>query len=140
MDNLNNQKDNFFEISIDTAARESLRIAATWARIIAVLGLINAAITLIQTFAGGAGGNTYAFVGGALIVMIFVAIAVVINIFLLRFATNILTSLSNMNQVQFNEGINSLRMYFKIVGIIIIIVVSLFILFILLFGLGMSMR
>lgn len=143
MDNELYQRDTLSDLSIDNTARQYLLTAATWARIIAVIGFIGAAISLLQAVIGGsevARASSMAYTGGVLVSMLFVAVVVVINIFLLKFANNTLKGLDDVNQLRFNEGVNNLRTYFKIVGILLIIVVSLVVLFVLLFVAGTALR
>lgn len=140
MENFNNQSDNLFNISVEDGARDLLLTAATWARIVAIVGFISAGISVIDAFIGQPGANSTAVAGGVLITLIFVAISVALNIFLFRFATNMIASLGNRSQVQFNEGVSNLRTYFKFMGILIIIVLAIMLIVILAFGLGMGLR
>lgn len=140
MENNINQGDSMFNLSIEGAARDFLSTAATWARIIAIVGFVSAGLSILQAIIGKPGQTGATIVGSALGAIIGAAITVAINIFLFRFATNTTASLSNMNQVQFNEGVNNLRTYFKIVGILLIIVLSLAVLVVMFFGLGRGLR
>jgi glucan phosphoethanolaminetransferase (alkaline phosphatase superfamily) len=45
-----------------------------------------------------------------------------INYFLYKFSTMTRDGLNNMNQVQLNQGLNNLSTYFKVLGIILLIV------------------
>ena len=53
-----------------------------------------------------------------------VIVLIILNIFLLRFAASTAGSLDNMDQGTFNQGINFLKMYFKTLGIIIIVIIG----------------
>lgn len=140
MENNSNQGDNLFNISIEGAARDFLTTAATWARIVAIVGFISAGLSVLDAVVGKSGESGATIVGSTIGALIGAAISVAINIFLYRFATNTLASVSNMSQVQFNEGINNLRTYFKILGIIMIIVLSLVALIVMFYGLGRGLR
>jgi len=140
MDNNTQQSDNLFDLSIDTTARDYLKTAATWARIIAIIGFIGIAIMLIDIFIGSARGGAMVVASSVLMGSIFIIIALVLNIFLLRFANNTLAGLSGMSQVQFNEGVHNLSTYLKALGIIIIIVLALCVIFVLAVTLGLGMR
>ena len=129
-----------FNISIEGAARDFLATAATWARIIAIVGFITAGLSVLEAIIGKQGETGASIIGSTLGAIIGAVITVAINIFLFRFATNIMSSLSNMSQVQFNEGVNNLRTYFKILGIIMIIVLSLVVLIVMFYGLGKGLR
>lgn len=134
----NNSADNTFDLEVDATAREHLRSITSWARIIALIGFINTALSLVGLIKAGPEGGAFAI---ALVFgLVFVAIMVMIYLFLLRFANHTAASLQTDNQEGFNYGIDSLRSYFKIIGILLIIVVSLVCLGFLLFGLGVAMR
>ncbi|MDF2190166.1 hypothetical protein [Paraflavitalea sp. CAU 1676] len=136
MDNHTNQESGLFNLSIEGASRNLLQTAATWARIVAIIGFISAGISLMSSILAPSQLGAGAKWAGVFINGLFLLIFVVINYFLYRFATHTLASLSNMNQVQFNEGINSLRLYFKLIGILIIIIMALVFILILFAGLG----
>jgi len=140
MDNNINQDESLFNISIEGAARDFLATAASWARIIAIVGFVSAGLSILEAIIGKEGETGASIIGSTLGAIIGAAITVAINIFLFRFATNVTSSLSNMSQVQFNEGVNNLRTYFKILGILMIIVLSLVVLVFVFYGLGAGMR
>lgn len=54
-----------------------------------------------------------------------------INYFLYRFAVAIDRGVKSMDALKVNEGFNSLRLYFKILGIILIVVLAILVLVIL---------
>jgi hypothetical protein len=51
-----------------------------------------------------------------------------------NFGRKVKSALSATNQEEFNDGLNDLRMYFKVYGIIIIVVLSLCLLGLMIFG------
>jgi membrane protein YqaA with SNARE-associated domain len=127
-----NQLDNIFNISFDDNSRESLRTIALWARICAVCAFVGYAIALILAFFGKVGlpdnseGSSLinsfgraSLITGALISAI---IGGAINYFLYRFAADAKEGLASVNQVKLNEGLINLKTYFKILGIILLIV------------------
>jgi hypothetical protein len=127
-----------FNLGIDAHSKDLLRTSATWAKIIAIISFISAGISVVTAVINStsASENVIAAVGpigGSLIVA---AITVTLNLFLLRFASNISSSLTNMNQQQFNSGASNLRIYFKFLGILVIIFLSLFLLAMLFFIMG----
>ena len=140
MDNNSNRIDNIFNLTLEGTAKELLQTAATWARITAIASFVSAGVSVLVAIIGKPGQSTAVIVGSVIGALIGTGITILFNIFLLRFATNTTASFSNMNQVQFNEGISNLRTYFKIVGIFVIIGLSLAALVLLVFGLGLSMR
>jgi len=128
---------NLFNIGIDPETRDHLYQAAKWARIIAIISFISAGLGLISVLTGDEEVNKTAMF---IATLIFAGISITLNIFLLRFANNTKSSLSTMSQEHFNEGITSLHTYFKVIGILIIIFLSLFVIGILFFIVGMGMR
>ena len=132
--------DKIFNIEIDMISREHLKTITIWARIIAVVGLINLGFTLIRLFANSAGNGAAAMIGMLFFVLIYLAIMILLYFFLLRFANRTSASINTQNQDQFNSGIGSLATYFKILGIIIIIVLSVVGLFLMFLALGTAFR
>lgn len=130
--------DSIFKVSVDHNTMEQLKTATTWARIVAIVGFISAGLTLLGSFVspGASAAEQAVMVGSIFGSLIVAVIAVIINLFLYKFANYTATSLSTMNQEQFNSGINNLRSYFKIVGILVIIGLALAALFLMFFGLG----
>ena len=130
-----------FNLGIDTSARELLKTSATWAKIIAVVSFISAGVSILAAVLGSVSSTGHVLgsigsVGGSLITA---AITVSLNLFLFRFASNMSEGLANMNQQQFNSGASNLRTYFKFIGILMIIFISLFLLAMLFFIMGTGM-
>lgn len=123
MENNTNQTDNLFDITYDSAAGNYLKQAATWARICAIIGFISAGLSLLKAFAAGKGNMMFA-AATVLISLVFVGISILINVFLLRFANNTTTGLASSSQEKLNEGVSNLTTYFKIIGILIIILIA----------------
>ncbi|MBO9565999.1 MAG: hypothetical protein J7621_24705 [Niastella sp.] len=137
MEQNSDQSNSLFGLRIEGATRDLLHTIATWARIIAIVGFISAGLSLLGMIIGKKGGAA-AFAN--FFTVITLIISVVLNIFLFRFANHTLASLSNMNQVQFNEGANNLKNYFKLYGIFILIIIVLAVLFVLAVGAGRGFR
>ena len=132
-----NQPENFFNLGVDAHAHDYLKDAANWAKVIAIVAFVSAGLSIFSAFLGKSGVSTAMSIAAAVIFSLVVAgISIAINLFLLKFAQNTASALTIKNQEQFNEGINNLRIYFKILGIIIIIVLSLLVLFLLFYVLG----
>jgi hypothetical protein len=117
------QPDNIFNVSIDLEAKEHLRMAALWAKIIAVIAFISAGVSLLSSFLGNKSGVQ--MIGSFFGSLVGVTISVIVNIFLYRFASKTIQGLVGNNQQEFSAGIDNLRNYFKIIGIILIIALSL---------------
>jgi hypothetical protein len=134
--------DNFFNISFDEATRGQIRKAAQWARICALCTFIGYGVSLIVTFFGrqtelteteSGIQITSAYRAGAILgSLLVVGIGVWIYYFLYRFAISTAKGMDTMDSIKTNEGFDSLRRFFKIVGILLIIGFSLFMLIMLL--------
>ncbi|MBS1948574.1 MAG: hypothetical protein JST47_12485 [Bacteroidetes bacterium] len=145
-----NQLDNIFKISFDDNAREQLRSISLWAKISAICAFIGYGIALIVAFlgktkAGFVTGNDADVVGsmarGSIVASALVTaiIGTAINYFLYKFAVDAKQGLSGIDQVKLNTGLSSLKTYFKILGIILLIcliIVALVILFAMFASLG----
>jgi hypothetical protein len=131
-----NPLDNFFNIVLDESLRTQIRTAAIWARICALCTFVGYAVTLVvaifqqlpfEDTEGLQAGNSMRIrlVG---ITLVTVAIGAIINFFLYRYATATIRGMNAMDNVSTNEGFNSLRRYFKIYGVLLIIGLSLMVL------------
>jgi hypothetical protein len=129
--------DNFFNLVFDETTRTQIRTAAQWARISALCAFIGYGVALIVAIFGQQGelvqGEGFRFggvsrVGNVLGTLIAAGIGVFINYFLYRFATAAAQGMNAMDSVRTNEGFNNLRIYFRVLGIIIIILLSLMVL------------
>jgi hypothetical protein len=125
-----NQLENFFNISFDTATRAQVKQAAVWAKIITMCAFIGYGIALIVAFFGkqvsseeleGIRVSTIGRASTVISTLITVAIGTAINYFLYRFAVSTAKGMDSMDNMSTNEGFNSLRIYFKILGILLII-------------------
>ncbi len=115
--------DNIFNLTLDQEAKSFLKTAAVWAKIIAIIAFVEVGLSLVTAFVGKEGT---AEIAGAIFATIFGGvISILLNIFLYRFAKKMAEGISSSNQQLFNEGVNSLRNYFKIFGILLIIGLSL---------------
>jgi hypothetical protein len=128
-----NQLENFFNISFDEATRAQIKQAASWAKVITLCAFAGYAVVLVVAIFGqtaysadvdGAGLGGYVRTGNMVGVILSVALGVFINYFLYRFAVATAKGMDNMDTLKTNEGFNSLRRYFKIYGILIIICLS----------------
>jgi hypothetical protein len=135
--------DIFGDLNVDAEAKHTLQSVVKWARLSAIVGLISAGLSLVSSINGII---KYTVIGdeitnlvmriSLLFIIPFAVGLVVVNIFLLRFALSTGASFQNASQAAFNMGINFLKMYFKTLGIIIIIAIGLIIVMIIAFALG----
>jgi uncharacterized membrane protein YhdT len=127
------ENENIFNVGIDDTARNHLRTAATWARIIAIIAFASYAVNIITAFLGKkAGGFTGEEVSGLaasasrgseiISAIIGAVIGIILNIFLLRFGSNTREAMDNLSQGSLETGLNGLRSYFKMSAILLIIV------------------
>jgi hypothetical protein len=144
-----NALDNFFNISFDAGIRAQIRQAAVWAKICAFCAFISYAISLIVALFGqiatsdaleGSSVGTMMRAGMIGMTLLVVLIGGVINYFLYRFAVSTIRGIDGLDSTRTNEGFNSLRIYFKICGIILIVALSLLLLWVLVFSAGLAMR
>lgn len=131
---------NLFQLSVDHQTREELQRCAYWARIIAIVAFISAALSMIFVFINPEWEAQRSMM--IMLTVVMTTISVVINVFLYRFATKTTAAINNLDQRDFAEGITGLQTYFKILGIILIIILSIMILaipvFVIFVGMGMN--
>lgn len=143
-----NDLDNFFNLSFDSVGLSTLRQLSIWTKIISICAFVGYAFTLAGALFGhtasGADEFGSAFALGKttslLITIVGVIIGGAINYFLYRFAVGLDRGVRSMDTLKVNEGFNSLRLYFKILGILLIIVMAIFVLAILIGLAGIAGR
>ncbi len=129
MENSPNIHDDLFEVSFDYSAKESLKAAASWAKIIAILGFVSYGITLLAAVLGKAQtlkgfSDSASDVASTVYSIVTVVIGVAITIFLFKFAQKTAQGINQLHQGSLEEGFSALRYYFKIQGILLIIVIA----------------
>lgn len=131
--------DNIFNISFDGVGLDHLKQLSLWAKVTSICAFIGYICTLITAFFGhpGAAGQAEensAAIGitlrasGVLGAFLVVVIGGAINYFLYRFAVAVGQGVQSMDALKVNSGFDSLRLYFKIIGILLIIVLSILVL------------
>jgi hypothetical protein len=133
--------DIFGDLNVDAEAKSTLQSIVKWAKIAAIVGLISAALMIlvsVSSIVKSSGGQVLSGIMRATLIFIIpVAIAMlVLNIFLVRFAASTGGGIENANQSVFNQGIGLLKMYFKSLGVIIIVVICLVVVAMIAFALG----
>lgn len=125
-----------FELRIDEEAQALLLSSAKWAKVIAIFGFIAVGLGFVAPFftvvrADAEPAARGLMIGSSLFgALIFGIVSILLNTFMYRFAIHTSDGLSTMNQDTFNKGTNNLRFYFKTLGIILIVLLSLFVLLI----------
>ena len=149
------QDSSLFGLGVDPNTKTHLSEAARWAKFLSIVGFVVCGlIVLVGIFFGSVfssinnryGGNSGADVSGALasVMAVFYVIVAVIYffpcLFLYRFATKMKVALASNDQEVLNSSFQNLKIMFRYVGIIMIIVLSLYaiIFLVTLAGLGAS--
>lgn len=136
-------QENLFGFGIDSTSRTHLTEAAKWARFLAIVGFVMCGLIVILSFFMGAlfagmsrydkYGDSSAFGSGIGVIMtiFYLAIGVLYFfpcLFLLKFANHMLTALNTNEQHTLNRSFQNLKIMFRYVGILTIVVISLYIL------------
>ena len=124
----NNQESTLFDLSINETAKDHLRKTATWAIVIVITALISYVLSIVNALqvkhqvveyegfpTSVAKGPTLA---GAIVGIV---IGLVINYFLFQFANLTKKGVNEMNQSELNQCLSHLKIYFAIVGILVIL-------------------
>jgi hypothetical protein len=150
------QKDlNLFELQIDQEAMGYLSATARWGKFLAIVGFVSCAIMVVvalffgKTFAAFAelgGGELLGNVisrFGAMITIFYLVLAVVWffpNLFLFRFSVKMQSALRDTNQVQLNGSFGSLKACFKYIGILTIVILSIYTILLIIAGIAAASR
>jgi uncharacterized membrane protein YidH (DUF202 family) len=120
----------FTELGFDHTAKQHILSIASWAMVIVVVAVIGYVLNIVQLLTGSeetaprsegfdmtnplTGNNTISSVIGILA-------GLFINFFLYRFATMARNGINGLNQEQLNKSFNSLKLYFVIMSVILVI-------------------
>ena len=136
-----NQETSLFGFGIDTASRVHLAEAAKWARFLAIVGFVVCGlIVILGIFAGSflsmmSGlssddyrGSTALTSGlGAFMAVFYIGMAILFffpYLFLFRFANHMKSSLNTNDQLTLNSSFQNLKIMFRYVGILTIVLLS----------------
>jgi hypothetical protein len=128
-------QEQLFDIQIDESARETIKGISTWAMVVVITAVVGYLIELIKAFT--AKPDVVQFEGfetttspsqGIAGAIITVAIGLLINYFLYRFAVQAKNGVDNLNQAELTGGFSNLKIYFMIIGILVIILLIFFVL------------
>ena len=147
MENSTSDK-SLFDLSFDENVKQSLKGAATWGGIAAIVSLIGSVLGLVNYFVEKGkesryGGNSLeemqiqqaANTGGFVSVVITLIIGIILFYFLNKFSRSAKAGIDTNDHYLINEGLGSLSTYFKFIGVLLIIILVLFALGILI-GIG----
>jgi small-conductance mechanosensitive channel len=130
MEQQTNNESDLFSFRIDERAKETLRSIASWAIIIVITTVIGYVIGLIAALKpkpetvlfregfGGSAADSHTTLGSVIFSMI---IGLVITWFLYQFGVLTKRGVDKLSQNDLNRGFASLKIYFMIIGILIII-------------------
>lgn len=142
-----------FSLSIDPVTKAHLSETARWARFLAIVGFIFLGLMLVfgiflstymstifgrNDMYGGAGLGASFGVGMAIMYIIISALWFFPLLFLLRFANRMRTALNGNDQQALNISLQNLKVFFRFIGIMTIIVLALYALIIILSLVGMA--
>jgi hypothetical protein len=136
-----NQESSLFGFGIDQSSRAHLSEAAKWAKFLAIVGFVMCGlIVIIAIFAGSflalmsksfnnGDGSSVQFSGGmgAVVAIFYIGIAILFflpYLFLFRFATRMKTALNTNDQLTLNTSFQNLKIMFRYVGILTIVLLS----------------
>ena len=136
-----NQETPLFGFGIDQSSRAHLYEAAKWAKFLAIVGFVMCGlIVVVAIFAGSIFAmlsNSYnegyrssaALTGGmgAFLAIFYIGIAILCflpYLFLFRFATRMKTALNTNDQLTLNTSFQNLKIMFRYVGILTIVMLS----------------
>jgi hypothetical protein len=125
---MENKLTDLYELQVTPKLKQDLAAAANWGFITAIVGMISAGLSFLLSVSRG-------MVAGSILN---VAIAVLIYIFLLQFGRKTKQALQTNDQGLFLEALKSLQTYFKILGILLIVALSIFVIMVL-FGLSFGL-
>lgn len=128
-----NRSSNLFnEMSIDAMGKQYIRSLASWAMVIVVVAVISYVLNILELFkskpvsyssAEGFGGFSQTIgQSNGFSVFFGIAIGVLINFFLYRFATLAKAGIEGHDQQKLNSSFNNLKAYFMACSIILIII------------------
>jgi len=117
-----------FDLSINETAKDHLRKTANWAMIIVICAVVGYVFTIVKAlqprsvFQESEGfGSSITEAGNITGAIIEIVIGLVINYFLFQFANLTRKGINGMSQPDLNAGFNNLKVYFIIVGVLVIL-------------------
>lgn len=136
------ESSNLFDLVIDQPISDYLSQTAKWAKFLSIIGIVVCGLmivgalflgTYISTMVFGAyyssfGGGVPRYLG-ILFTVVYAAfgvLALMPNLYLLRYASKMKTALSSGDQLALNDSFRNLKSMFKFYGICMIILLSLY--------------
>jgi Family of unknown function (DUF5362) len=139
-DNFNEDKNNLFGLEIDNYAKNTFYDMVKWSKFLAVLGFIGLGLMiaggLYAIVAAGSyssysyySRNSFGGIYGTMMFFIYIIIAALYfypTFALLKYSTCMKTAVTTNNKAKFNEAITYLKNMFKYIGIVMIIILSVY--------------
>lgn len=137
MENNYNTSGDIFGFGFDDQAKAILLGIARWTKIVAIVAFTSYGVSLVaQLLTSNAGASDTlsraSRMGGFIGSVIVAAIGIVINVYLYRFSNEIVDGVNLKSQTSVDNAFGSLKTYFQIIGILLIIGLVLFVFFLLL--------
>lgn len=135
------QENSVFDIQMDEPVKNQLKSLATWAGLAAIVSLVKGILGVIEFFAtqnrvsspyseyGGTELRQQSLVSGFLMLALSLAITIILFFFLNKFSRLSKSGLTLNDPYLVTEGSRNLATYFKVVGILAIIMIVIAILF-----------
>ena len=138
-----------FEMQVDHESNGYLSEIAKWAKFLSIVGFIWTGLVFLAflriLFAGSELDTTFTFAIGtsktmvAACLFIFIGLTFFPSLYLFQFSKKMQFALRNNDQYTLNTAFNSLKTYFKFVGILTIVILSIYVLIIIIaLGIGLS--
>ncbi|MEX6687038.1 DUF5362 family protein [Danxiaibacter flavus] len=145
----NTSSSSLFELQIDTLTTSHLVSTAKWAKFISIVGFVmSALIVLVAFFAGSllsvfSPAGSAGYMSGSFLTVVYLIFALLFflpNLFLFNYAGKMQQALNGNDQNALNNSFAQLKSYFRFIGIIMIVVISIYALVFLLAIIGVLMR
>lgn len=125
----NNSFSNETNLSVSKNIKNSLLTACTWAKVLSIIQIVFIGLALIM--------GVIALIASPIIGLLTLAIygfMMYTAVTLLQFGQKAMNGLNSTNQREFENGIEKLGLWFKMVGVITIVVIALYIVSIIIIG------
>lgn len=109
---------------LSEATKQKITISATWARYAAILSFVSVGISALQLIVGILKDNS-SVLGSLFSFLISTVISIVLAISLLNYSKHTTNSLNQNDNARLFHGLNQLKIYFTIMGVLFIIVLGL---------------
>lgn len=146
------QNETVFKLEVEETSSRFLSETAKWAKFLSILGFVLTGIiviiaifvgTFLASMSGGMSESVLPAGFSIIITIVYLAFALLYFfpcLYLYRFSSKMKQALLENNQVQLNSSFENLKSCFKFMGIMAIVIISIYILLFLFGGLASLMR